>query len=104
MDVGNIGLLLTFCLGLAAIWIAFSRFRMRLDNSWPLIFYLALVIYSNTYDRVLNPYLLYVAVICALLLRFEFMNERIVYFVRIVEVAALALIAWRLGSVLIRAY
>jgi len=96
--MGNIGLLVTIILTAATGWIAFSRFRMRLDNSWPLFYYLGLVMYLNAYDMVLNPYVVYVAVVCALLIRFEFMNERLVFFVRIIEVACLAHIGWRMLS------
>jgi hypothetical protein len=42
-------------------------------------------------------------VVCALLLRFEFLNERIVFFVRIVEVGALINIGYNLFSALLRA-
>ncbi len=101
--MGNIGLLFTFILTAATAWIGFSRFRMRLDNSWPLFYYLGLVIYLNTYDFVLNPYVVYVAVVCALLLRFEFMNERLVFFVRIIEVSALTHIGYRMISAMFAA-
>lgn len=93
----NIGLLLSFILALATVWLALTRFRVQLDNNWPLLYYFVLVGYLNAYDLVLNAYVVYVAVVCALLLRFEFMNERIVFFFRIVEVAALAQIGYCLA-------
>lgn len=89
---------------MCVIWIGLSRFSMRLENSWPLMFYLALVLYLNSYEQVLNPYVVYVAVVCALFVRFEFMNERVVFFVRIVEVAALAHIGYSLLRTLLKAY
>jgi hypothetical protein len=101
--MGNVGLLFTVCLLLATVWLAFSRFRMRLENSWPLIYYLGVVIYLNGFERVLDPYVVYVAVICALLLRFEFLNERLVFFVRLIEVCALAHMAWRFSGAIISA-
>ncbi|MGJ5819221.1 hypothetical protein [Paludibaculum fermentans] len=102
--MGNIGLLATFGLLMGAIWIGMSRFSMRLENSWPLLFYLVLVTYLNSYDQVLNPYVVYVAVICALFIRFEFMNERVVFFVRVLEVATLAHIGFRLLTTLLKAF
>jgi hypothetical protein len=96
----NLGLLLTFALAVAAVWLALGRFRMRLENSWPLILYLLMVVYSNSYNQVLNAYVLYVSVVCALLLRFEFMNERVVYFVRWVEVACLSWMAYTMFRIL----
>jgi hypothetical protein len=90
----NLGLLLSFLLTLATAWLAFIRFQTKPDNSWPLLYYFALVGYLNTYDLVLNPYVVYVAVVCALLLRFEFMNDRIIFLVRIIEVGSLMYIGY----------
>ena len=85
----NPGLLFSFLLTVATAWLALARYQTRADNGWPLAYYLALVVYLNAYDLVLNPYVVYVAVVCALMLRFEFMNARIVLFVRVIEVGAL---------------
>ena len=49
----------------------------------------------------LIPLLLLVAVICGLMLRFEFMNDRIVFFFRIVEMLCFAVIGWRLFGLLL---
>ena len=102
--MNNFGLLITFILTLATAWLAFARFQIKPDNNWPLVYYFALVGYLNAYDLVLNGNIVYVAVICALLLRFEFMNERVVFFVRIIEVAALANVGYRLFSYLLKAF
>jgi hypothetical protein len=66
--------------------------------------YLGLVVYLNKYDNILNPYVVYVAVVCGLFVRFEFMNERVVFFTRFVEVASLVHICVRLISTLLKAY
>lgn len=101
--MGNIALLATFGLTVSTAWLAFMRPRMGLDNSWPLFYYLATVVYLNSLELVLDPYVVYVAVICALLLRFEFMNERLVFLVRTLELAALAHIGWRLLTAMLKA-
>lgn len=101
--MGNIALLATFGLTVATVWLAIMRPRMRLDNSWPLFYYFGLVVYLNGIELVLNAYVVYVAVVCALLLRFEFMNERVVFLVRIVELGAMLHIAWRLITALVKA-
>jgi len=101
--MGNIALLATFGLALATVWMAIMRSRMRIDNSWPLFYYLGLTFYLNTVDLVLDPYVVYVAVVCALLLRFEFMNERVVLLVRFLELCAMGLIGWRLFSAVMKA-
>lgn len=92
--MNNLGLLLSFILALSTVWLAFTRFQIKPDNNWPLLYYFVLVGYLNAYDLVLNPQVVYLAVICALLLRFEFMNERLIFFVRILEVGALAHIGY----------
>jgi hypothetical protein len=102
--MGNIGLLATFGLAMASIWIGINRFSMRLENNWPLLYYLGLVVYLNKYDMVLNPYVVYVAVVCGLFVRFEFMNERVVFFVRIIEVASLVHICTRLIGTLLKGF
>lgn len=101
--MNNIGLLLTFILMASSAWVAFARFHTKPDNNWPLLYYFGLVAYLNTYDLVLDANLVYVAVVCALLLRFEFMNERVVVLVRFIEVALLAVIGWGLLRVIQRA-
>lgn len=101
MDLSNAGLLLTFALAVATVWLAVNRFSLKLENSWPLIYYGLLVLFSNMYPMALNPYVLYVSVICGLMLRFEFMNDRIVFFFRIIEMFCFAVIGWRLFSILL---
>ena len=101
--MNNVGLLITFILTLGTAWLALARFSNRPGNNWPLLYYFALVAYLNTYDLVLTAPVVYVAVVCALLLRFEFMNARIVFFVRIVEVCALLHIGYSLFLVLQKA-
>jgi hypothetical protein len=98
--MSNIEFLFTVGLLAGTVWLAASRLRMRLENNWPLVYYFAAVVYLNTYHLVLNPYVVYVAVICALLLRFEFMNERLVALVRLIEIAALVHVGWRLFTAL----
>lgn len=102
MDIGNTGLVATFSLLMGATWIAFMRFRMKPDSSWPLIFYLVLVVYSNQFGRAIPPYVLYIAVVAGLLLRFEFMNERLILFVKVIEVTCLVVIAYHLLKILAR--
>lgn len=100
--MSNIGFLFTVGLLAGTVWLGVSRLRLRLDNNWPLVYYFAAVVFLNSYPLVLNPYVVYVAVICALLLRFEFMNERLIALVRIIEVVALVHIGWLLFGTLWR--
>ncbi|MBI5085751.1 MAG: hypothetical protein HZB13_14270 [Acidobacteria bacterium] len=102
--MGNVGLLFTFLLLMGTLWLGMTRINMRLENNWPLIYDIALVVYLNTWDLILNPYVVYVAVVCALLIRFEFLNERIVFFVKVVEIIALTHIGWCLLSTLLKLF
>ena len=97
--MNNLGLLLSFILAVSTVCLAFARFRIKPDNNWPLLYYFGLVGFLNTYDLVLNPNAVYVAVVCALLLRFEFMNARVIFVVRLVEVASLVNIGYCLFGV-----
>lgn len=98
--MSNIGFVFTVALLAGAVWLAATRFRLRLENNWPLLFYFGAVVHLNSYVGVLNPYVVYVAVICALLLRFEFLNERIVTLVRFIEVGCLLHMGWALFGIL----
>ncbi len=100
--MGNIPLLATFVLAVATVWLAVMRPSMRLDNNWPLLLYLCIVVYLNSLELVLNPYVVYVAVVCALLLRFEFLNARVVLLVRTLEQLGLIHIAWRLAKAVLK--
>ena len=80
----------------ASLWMVWGRFTLRLESNWPLVYYLLMVIYNNTYQNRLNPYILFVAVICALLLRFEFMGVRVVRIIQLVEFVMLAIMIYRL--------
>jgi hypothetical protein len=101
--MNNLGLLLSFILAVSTVWLALARFQTKPDNNWPLLYYFTLVGYLNAYELILNAYVVYVAVVCALLLRFEFMNARVVFFVRLVEMGALVNIGYYLFGAVMKA-
>ncbi len=102
MNLEGIGLLLGFALAVATLWLGINRWSIKLDSNWPLIYYAMLVIFSNTFPNLLNPYVLYLAVICGLFLRFEFLNDRIVFFIRIIEIVCFFHIGYVLFRTLLR--
>jgi hypothetical protein len=104
MELSHAGLLLTFALAVATVWLAINRFSLKLDNNWPLVYYGLLVLFLNMYPLALNPYVIYVAVVSGLLLRFEFLNDRIVFFVRGVEIICFAVIGWGLFQLLFKQF
>ena len=77
-------------------WVLVNRFTGRLDRSWPLIVWALVVVIANAYEGSVYPISIYVGVICALFLRFEFMGGLFLKVIRVVEALAILLILWRL--------
>ncbi len=67
----NVTAMLVVALALTA---AIFIIRKRYDSNVPLLFYFVALVFTNLSDRGINPYLMYVGLVFALLLRFEFMN------------------------------
>jgi hypothetical protein len=87
----NISTLLLVAL---AVVVMIVLIKKRYDTNLGLIFYLTVLIFTNTTDRELNPMLLYFGLVLALLLRFEFMGTFITKAVVFLELAALVMICW----------
>jgi hypothetical protein len=94
--------LLTFILLVLTMWLIASRFSQSLESNWPLVYYLVVVAHLKAFDGGLNPYWVYVAVVCGLFLRFEFMGGAILKSFRVIELITLAYIAWRSFSLIVR--
>lgn len=91
---------ITFILLVLTGWVIWARFTRGLDSSWPLIYYLGVVIYSKVFSGSLDPMWVYTGVIAALFLRFEFMGGFILKAIRVVDLVALGYIVWRAVSLL----
>jgi hypothetical protein len=87
--------LLTFILLVLTVWVVVGRFTRSLESNWPLVYYLMVVAHLKAFDGGLNPYCVYVAVVCGLFLRFEFMGGPVLKTFRVIELGMLAYIAWR---------
>ncbi len=97
MEVSGISMLLGFALAVATLWLAINRWNIKLDSNWPLIYYALLVVFSTSHPYLINAYVLYLAVVCGLFLRFEFLNERIIFFIRLIEIGCFLHIGYVLG-------
>ncbi len=86
-------------LGLTA-WVVVSRATRSLESNWPLVYYLMVVAHLKTFEGGLNPYVVYMAVICGLFLRFEFMGGAVLRIFRVIEMGTLTYVAWRCLSLL----
>jgi hypothetical protein len=95
MGYSNAGTLLLVALLLGALWLTVSRYRYRTDLNWPLVYYFALVAWHLGHPLQINEYLVYIAVVSALFLRFEFMNERFAMVFKILETVCLLALTWR---------
>jgi hypothetical protein len=76
-------------------WLFARRVRMRSESNWPLAFYLGLLFYQKTSGEFLEPTVLYAGVVCAMMIRFEFMSPRVVKVFRFIEAICLLYVIWR---------
>src|ERR1700716_3488540 len=84
-----------------AAFIIYTRYRNWLDSNVPLIFYVIMVIYTNSLDGALNPMIIYVALGLGLLLRFEFMNPGFAKVLKTAEIIMLCVIIFHLVRLII---
>lgn len=94
LNLSNEGLLTIILAGLT-IWLGAVRARIRTENNWPLIYYLLLVLYQKRYPDNIAPLWVYVGVVNALFLRFEFIGGIFVKILRAIELVVLAYVVWR---------
>ena len=85
----NMSTLLVIVLAMTAV---FALVRKKYDSNLPLFFYFVAVLFTNMTDRSINPVLLYVGLVFALVLRFEFMNAGFAKVVAFLATGSLSLI------------
>jgi hypothetical protein len=78
-----------------AMFLIIFRYTGKLDSNLPMVFNLMIGAHMLTFEDGLSPGWVYVALVCALFLRFEFMNKVFVRLVRTVETVSLGYIIWR---------
>jgi hypothetical protein len=76
-------------------WMFAARARMVPENNWPLVYYLGMVFYQKTGGRFLDASFLYAGVVCAMMIRFEFMSHGVVKVFRVIESVCLIYVIWR---------
>jgi len=86
----------TLCMLGLTVWVVWTRHRTQLENNWPLFYYLMLVLYSNKFEEAVNPTVVFLTVVMALLLRFEFLGGRLLQTVKVLETIGLVYIGLRL--------
>lgn len=89
----------TFLLIGFTVWlIVIGRFKLRLDSNWPLFYYVFVVIFHQSMPGRIHPFVLYASVVCALLLRFEFMGGWFRSVLRTAEIICLLVIIYGLAT------
>ena len=91
----NMTEVLVVCLAIASV---LMLVRKRYDSNLPLLFYFFAVIFTNTFDRPVNPMILYGGLGFCLLLRFEFMGTGFSKMVAFLANAGLVLMIWTMLS------
>ena len=87
--------LITLALMGLTVWLGVSRQITKLESNWPLFYYPFLVGYLKVFEGSLDPYMVFVGLVSALFLRFEFMGGWFLKFVRGTELFILAYVIYR---------
>jgi len=103
MRLTDSGLLAIVVLALT-VWLAYMRPRISPENSVPLFYYLGLIIYQKAFPDLLTASIVYGGVVCAMLIRFEFMADKVMKFIRGLETIVLAYVGWRMISYILYWY
>lgn len=93
ITTANAAVLLLF-----TFWLIAARFSIRPDSTWPFAYYAALVIFHQAMQGLLAPMPIYIAVVCALFLRFEFMSKSFRWIFRLAEAGGLVYVGMALFS------
>ena len=88
----NITTLSLLCL---TVWVLWTRYRTQLENNWPLFYYIALVAYTKKFEESISPNWVFVCVVMALLLRFEFLGGKVLQLVKLIETIGLLYVILR---------
>jgi hypothetical protein len=87
---------LAMALLVATIILVYMRPKIPSDSNWPLLYFIGLVVYQKMYEDLMNPYPIFIGVLCAGMIRFEFMNTRFVKYCRWLELLMLTYVIWSL--------
>jgi hypothetical protein len=77
-----------------ALFVIYSRLKNWLESNVPLLYYLALIIYMKAVEGSVPLWLSLAGLCCALILRFEFMNEVFIRIVKLLEMVVLVIISY----------
>ena len=78
------------------IILVYMRPKIAPESNWPLLYFIGLVLYQKMFEDILNPYPIFIGVVCAGMIRFEFMNLRFLKYFRWLELLMLVYVTWQL--------
>jgi hypothetical protein len=84
----------TALMAIFALFVIYTRLKNWLESNVPLLYYLALIIYMQAVEGSVPLWLSLAGLCCALILRFEFMNEVFIRIVKLVEMVMLVMISY----------
>jgi hypothetical protein len=84
----------TVLMAVLALYVIYTRFKNWLESNVPIFYYIFLIIYMRAVEGSVPMWLSLAGMGCALILRFEFMNEIFIKVVKFIEFAVLAAIMY----------
>jgi hypothetical protein len=84
------------------IWVIFARYSHAFGRNLPLLYWAAVIAHTKFFGGGYDVRWVLGGTVCCLLLRFEFMNERLVRLVQAGEYLALGYVVWRTIGLLLR--
>jgi hypothetical protein len=92
--MSNAASVTTVLMAALALYVMYTRLKNWLESNVPIFFYVFLIIYMRAVDGSVPLWLSLAGMCCALILRFEFMNEFFIRVVKFLEFAVLAVIIY----------
>ena len=92
--MSNAASVTTVLMAAFALFVIYTRLRNWLESNVPILYYFFLIIYMKAVDGSVPLWLSVAGLSCALILRFEFMNEFFTRALKFIEMALLAVIIY----------
>jgi hypothetical protein len=92
--MSNAASVTTILMAILGLYVIFTRLKNYLESNVPIYYYVFLVIYMRAVEGSVPLWLSLAGLGCALILRFEFMNEVFIRIVKFIEFAILAVIIY----------
>ncbi|MGD0295781.1 MAG: hypothetical protein ABSE86_01615 [Bryobacteraceae bacterium] len=92
--MSNAASVTTILMAALALYVIYTRLKNWLESNVPIFYYVFLVIYMRAIEGSVPIWLSLAGMCCALILRFEFMNELFIKVVKFIEMAILAVIIY----------